>query len=114
MVVVGFCINYAYICIYACSARICPVGAEGTIYGLVLTAMFSTYLFSEKFGSALYDYFGPNNKAAHYSIAHGWYCTLWFGLGFTMLAVLFIPFLPAWTRSKEPLRAMSATTEIET
>jgi MFS family permease len=111
MVAVGFCINYAYICLFACSARICPVGAEGTVYGLVLTAISSTYLVSEKFGSALYDYYGPNNKAAHYTISHGWYATLWFGLGFCLLACLFIPFLPAWTRSREPLRAMTTAQE---
>ena len=111
MVAVGFCINYAYICLFACSARICPAGAEGTVYGLVLTAISSTYLVSEKFGSALYDYFGPSNKGAHYTIAHGWYATLWFGLGFCLLACLFIPFLPAWTRSREPLRAMAAAQE---
>ncbi len=102
----GFFINYAYLCIYALGARICPKGAEGTVYGLILTAIGSTYLFSEKFGSFLYDYFGPSNLAHHYTIAHGWYSALWFGLGFTLLAFAFIPFLPSWTRSGRPLASL--------
>ena len=45
----------------------------------------------DKFGSVLYDWFGP---AHGHSIAHGWFCALWFGFGFTLLAVFFVPFLP--------------------
>ena len=103
LVCAGFCINYAYLCLYTLGARVCPPGAEGTVYALILTAISSSYLLSEKFGSFLYDYFGPGNTAHHYTITHGWYSALWFGLGFTLLAIVFLPFLPAWARSKQPL-----------
>jgi len=99
----GFFINYAYLCIFALGARICPPGGEGAIYSLILTAVGSSYLFSEKFGSFLYDYFGPSNKGHNYTIAHGWYSAIWFGLGFTLLGFIFIPLLPRWARGGTPL-----------
>jgi len=38
-------------------------------------------------------------EAHGHSIAHGWFCALWTGFGFTLLAVFFVPFLPAWAKN---------------
>jgi MFS family permease len=92
------------LCLFTLAAKVCPPGIEGTIYGLFLAAIALATAFSEKFGGFLYDFFGPKNPAHHYTVAHGWFAGLWVGFVFTVLAVLFIPFLPAWTRSAEPLR----------
>ncbi|HLV80702.1 MAG TPA: hypothetical protein VKT32_10485, partial [Chthonomonadaceae bacterium] len=78
-------------------------GIEGTVYGLVLAAISLGGTLSEKIGGTLYDYFGPMNHVHHYSITHGWVWAVWIGLIFTLIAVVFIPFLPAWTKSNEPL-----------
>lgn len=69
-----------------------PPNIEGTVYGLMQAALSLSIVLCDKFGSALYDWFGP---AHGHSIAHGF----WFGFGFTLLAVFFVPFLPAWTKS---------------
>jgi MFS family permease len=96
------------LCLYTLAARACPPGIEGMAYGLVLAAMALGGTLSEKLGAFLYDFFGPKNPVHHYSIAHGWYWALGVGLAFTVLAAGFIPFLPAWTRSREPLAGLRA------
>ncbi len=88
------------VCLNTLAARACPPKIEGTVYGLMQAALALSLVLCDKFGSTLYDYFGP---AHGHSITHGWYCALGFGLGFTALAVFFIPFLPAWTKSAVPL-----------
>lgn len=86
------------LCLGMLAAKACPPGIEGTVYGLIMAAIQLGSVLSEKFGGVLYDYFGPLNSAHHYTIQHGWLWALGIGLGFTLLAVVFIPFLPAWAR----------------
>ena len=86
------------VCLNTLAARACPPKIEGTVYGLMQAVMALSLVLCDKFGSTLYDYFGP---AHGHSITHGWFCALWFGFGFTLLAVFFLPFLPAWTKSAE-------------
>lgn len=88
------------VCLYTLAARMCPKGLEGVIYGLVMSAIAFASTLSEKLGASLYDYYGP---AHHYSLVHGWNWSLYFGFAFTVGAVVFIPFLPAWTRSRQRL-----------
>ena len=95
------------LCLNMLAARACPPGIEGTVYGLVMATIQLGGVLSEKFGGVLYDYFGPLNQAHHYTIQHGWLWALWIGLGFTLLAVLFIPFLPEWARSQERVNSRS-------
>ncbi len=85
------------LCLGMLAAKACPPGIEGTVYGLIMAAIQLGGVLSEKFGGVLYDYFGPLN-AHHYTIQHGWLWALGIGLGFTLFAVVFIPFLPAWAR----------------
>jgi len=84
------------VCLNTLAARACPPHVEGTVYGLMQAALALSLVLCDKFGSALYDWFGP---AHGYSIAHGWFCALWAGFGFTLLAVFFVPFLPAWAKN---------------
>ena len=93
----SFLAIFLAVCLNTLAARACPPKIEGTIYGLMQAAMGLSLVLCDKFGSLLYDYFGP---AHGFSIAHGWFCALWFGFGFTLLAAGFVPFLPAWARSK--------------
>lgn len=93
------------LCLNMLAAKACPPGVEGTIYGLVMAVIQLGGVLSEKFGGVLYDYFGPLNQAHHYTTQHGWFWALAVGLGFTLLAVVFIPFLPEWARSKERVHA---------
>ncbi|HET6387361.1 MAG TPA: MFS transporter [Armatimonadota bacterium] len=88
------------LCLLTVAARACPPGIEGTIYGLVIAAITLAGALGEKMGSSIYDYFGPSH---HYPTAHGWFTLLWFGFAFTVIAVVFIPFLPEWTKSSEPI-----------
>jgi len=92
------------LCLYTLAGRACPVGAEGVVYGLVLSAIALGGTLGDKLGGNLYDMFGP---ASHHSVAHGWNMMLWFGFGFTVIAAGFIPFLPAWARSNERLSGAS-------
>ncbi len=91
----SFMALFLAVCLNTLAARACPPKIEGTVYGLMQAAMALSLVLCDKFGSTLYDYFGP---AHHHSITHGWFCALWFGLGFTALAAFFIPFLPAWAK----------------
>lgn len=96
------------LCLYTLAGRACPVGAEGVVYGLVLSAIALGGTLGEKLGGTLYDAFGPTNPAHHYSVTHGWTSMLWFGFGFTVIAAGFIPFLPAWAKSNERLSAAAS------
>jgi predicted MFS family arabinose efflux permease len=89
------------LCLLTLAARACPPGIEGTVYGLVIAAIGLAGTLGEKLGSSIYDHFGP---ASQHTTTHGWFALLWLGFGFTVIAVVLIPFLPAWARSKEPLR----------
>jgi len=95
----SFMAIFLAVCLNTLAARACPPNIEGTVYGLMQAVMALSLVLCDKFGSTLYDYFGP---ASGHSITHGWFCALWFGFGFTLLAVFFIPFLPAWTKSTHP------------
>ncbi len=88
------------LCLYTLAGRACPVGAEGAVYGLVLSAIALGGTLGDKLGGTLYDIFGPSS---HHSVTYGWNAMLWFGLGFTVIAAGLIPFLPAWARSGERL-----------
>ncbi len=92
----SFLAIFLAVCLNTLAARACPPQIEGTVYGLMQAALSLSIVLCDKFGSALYDWFGP---ASGHSIAHGWFCALWFGFGFTLLAVFFVPFLPAWAKS---------------
>ena len=96
------------LCLYTLAGRACPVGAEGVVYGLVLSAIALGGTLGDKLGGNLYDLFGP---ASHHSVTHGWTTMLWFGLGFTVIAAGFIPFLPAWAKSGERLSAVPSSAE---
>ncbi len=95
----SFLAIFLAVCLNTLAARACPPKIEGTVYGLMQAAMALSLVLCDKFGSTLYDYFGP---AGGHSIAHGWFCALWFGFGFTLLAVFFVPFLPAWAKEGNP------------
>jgi len=86
------------VCLNTLAARACPPGVEGTVYGLMQAALALSLQLCDKFGSALYDFWGPSHG---HSVAHGWFSALWFGFGFTLLAVFFVPFLPAWARGAD-------------
>lgn len=92
----SFLAIFLAVCLNTLAARACPPQIEGTVYGLMQAALSLSLVLCDKFGSALYDRFGP---AHGHSIAHGWFSALWFGFGFTLLAGFFVPFLPAWAKS---------------
>ncbi len=89
------------VCLNTLAARMCPKGLEGAVYGLIQAAIAISGNLSEKIGGWLYVRFGPENPGAHYTIQHGWNWSLYAGLAFTVVGVVFIPFLPAWTHSKK-------------
>jgi len=95
----SFLAIFLAVCLNTLAARACPPKIEGTVYGLMQAVMALSLVLCDKFGSTLYDYFGP---AHHHSITHGWFSALWFGFGFTLLAVFFVPWLPAWTKENKP------------
>ena len=100
----GACIGTWYsLCLFTLAARACPPGVEGAVYGLVMSAIAIAGVLSDKIGGNMYDYFGPLNTAHHWTITHGWDYSLWVGLAFTLVGFVFIPFLPAWAKSREPL-----------
>ena len=95
----NFMALFLAVCLNTLAAWACPPKIEGTVYGLMQAALSLSLVLCDKFGSTLYDFFGP---AHGYSITHGWFAALWFGLGFTALASVFIPFLPAWVKQDAP------------
>jgi MFS family permease len=86
------------LCLNALAARASPPGLEGTVYGLVMAAIAFAGNLSGWLGNWIYDYFGPEN---HHTVTYGWNASLWFGLAFTVIAGVLIPFMPAWARSRE-------------
>ncbi len=92
----SFLAIFLAVCLNTLAARASPPGVEGAVYGLMQAALSLSLVLCDKFGSALYDWFGP---AHGHTVAHGWFSALWFGFGFTLLAVFFVPFLPAWAKS---------------
>jgi hypothetical protein len=84
-------------------ARACPKGAEGTVFGLIASVKVFFYLLCDYSGTKLYDLFGPLNAAHHYTVAHGWTTSVAIGLACAVVQGVFLPFLPAWTRSRAPL-----------
>lgn len=93
------------LCVNTLAARACPPDVEAAVYGLMQSVVALSLTLCDRFGSALYDFFGPANHAHHYSTAHGWFCALWSGFAFTACAVFFLPFLPDWARSNRPLES---------
>ena len=105
------CVGLWYgLCLNTLAARACPPGVEGTIYGLVMSVIAVMGALSNWIGGKLYDFFGPTNTAHHWTITHGWDWSLWVGLAFTLVGFIFIPFLPAWAKSREPLSSVPVTT----
>ena len=107
-------------CLYTLAARVCPRGVEAVIYGVFSSAMAFSSQLSEKIGASIYDHFGP---AAHFSLVHGWRYSCFYGFWFTVPAVILIPLLPKWTRSRklvgeltdedvEPTRAAAGITAV--
>jgi MFS family permease len=86
------------VCLYTLAARLCPKGLEGVVYGLMMSAIALSTNLSEKIGAWLYEAYGPQN---HFTLLHGWRWSCYFGFGFTVVAIVFIPFLPKWTRSRK-------------
>ncbi|MCW3094519.1 MAG: major facilitator superfamily 1 [Chthonomonadaceae bacterium] len=84
-------------------ARACPRGAEATVFGLIASVKAFFYLLCDYFGTKMYDLFGPLNTAHHYTIAHGWNTSVAVGLACAVVQGAFLPFLPAWTRSRTSL-----------
>ena len=84
------------LCLLTVAARATPKAVEGAIYGLLMATIGLAGALGEKIGASLYDFFGPSH---HYTTTHGWHWLLGIGLAFTLGAVIFIPFLPAWARS---------------
>ena len=94
------------LCLLTLAARACPPHIEGTIYGLVMSAIGLAGALGEKVGSTLYDFYGP---AHGHSTAHGWFALNGWGLALTIPAALLIFLLPAWTKSRAPLSAQAET-----
>jgi MFS family permease len=105
MRLIGGAVSVIYsLCLNTIAARACPPGIEGAIYGLVMAAIALGAGLTNQFGSWLYDFFGPANKAHHYSVIHGWNWSIYIGEVFTLAAGFLIPYLPDWARSREPLQ----------
>ncbi len=101
----GFDFGLLGVLVTALIARACPRGAEGTVFGLIASVNAFFYLICDYWGTKMYDYYGPLNTAHHYTVAHGWTMSVSIGLAFAILQGLFLPFLPAWTRSRASLSA---------
>lgn len=81
-------------------SRSCTKGIEGTVFGMFASVNAFFYLICDKWGSWLYDYYGPAN---HGTVLHGWYMSNFIGLAVAAGAFVFLPFLPAWTKSRATL-----------
>ena len=101
-----FGIIYA-LSLYTLAARACPAYIEGTIYGLVISAIGLAGTLGDKAGGTLYDLYGPHSG---HSTAYGWYALNGWGLALTVPAALLILLLPAWAKSREPLSSKPETT----
>ncbi len=94
------------LCLFTLAARACPPFIEGTIYGLVISAIGLAGTLGEKVGGTLYDFYGPHSG---HSAAHAWHALNGWGLALTVPAALLIFLLPAWAKSREPLSAKLET-----
>lgn len=94
--VAAFAGSFYTLCLLTIAARATPRAAEGAVYGLLMAAIGLAGALGEKIGATLYDFFGTSN---HYTATHGWHWLLAIGFVFTLVAGVFIPFLPAWARS---------------
>ena len=92
------------LCLFTLAARACPPGIEGMVYGLMMAAIAFASAWADKFGGWLYDFFGPEHG---HTITYGWQSAVWVGFVFTVAGGIFIPFLPAWAKSRQPLSANS-------
>jgi MFS family permease len=101
----GLDFGFLGVLVTALIARACPRGAEGTVFGLIASVNAFFYLICDYWGTKMYDFYGPLNTAHHYTVAHGWNMSVGIGLTFAVLQGLFLPFLPAWTRSRASLSA---------
>jgi len=99
-VVGGFSGIVYSLCLYTLAARACPPHIEGTVYGLVISAIALAGALGEKVGGTLYDFYGPSSG---HSTAHAWHALNGWGLALTVPAGLLILLLPAWTKSREAL-----------
>lgn len=90
------------LCLFTLAARACPPHIEGTVYGLVMSAIGLAGALGGKFGGTLYDFYGP--KGGH-STAYAWHALNAWGLALTIPAALLILLLPAWAKSRQPLSA---------
>ncbi|MCW3051798.1 MAG: folate/biopterin transporter [Chthonomonadales bacterium] len=100
-------LDYGFLGVFSTTliARACPRGAEGTVFGLILSISAFFYLLCDYLGTKLYDIFGPLNTTHHYTVAHGWNMSVAIGLVFAVVQGAFLPFLPAWTRARVSLGA---------
>ena len=90
------------LCLFTLAARACPPGIEGTVYGLVISAISLSGALGEWVGDNIFDKLGGTQNL---TIVHAWHESLIIGLLVTIPAVIFIPFLPKWTRSNELLKS---------
>ena len=95
------------LCLFTLAARACPPHIEGTIYGLVMSAIGLAGALGDKVGGDLYDLYGPHSG---HSTAYGWFALNWWGLALTVPAALLILLLPAWAKSRAPLSSKAETT----
>ncbi len=87
------------LCLFTLAAKATPRGIEGTIYGMIMASIALAGSLSELMGAKMYDYFS-NGHSQQYA----WNHMLIVGFLFTIVAIVLIPFLPAWAKSKEPLK----------
>ena len=99
---IGGAIGIIYtLCLFTLAARACPPGIEGTVYGLVISSISLAGALGEKIGDSIFDALGGMNNL---TTLHAWHESLIIGLVVTLPAVIFIPFLPKWTKSNERLK----------
>ena len=80
------------------AARSCPLRAEAVVFGAMMAMTALGNNVSEFFGSAIYTHFSHGHH-----FAHGWSNMIISGMIYGASIALFIPFLPAWARSKQTL-----------
>lgn len=91
-------------------ARSSPPGFEAPFWGLFNSVNLLLYNLCDKWGSWMYDYFGPSH---HHSIAHGWYVSQSVGLAMAIAAFGFVPFLPRRSVSADPTDHDGAANEAQ-
>ncbi len=79
-------------------ARACPPGAEAVVYAAVLAAADLGSMCSDVVGSSIYTLFSHGHH-----LTRGYYALNTAALIYILPAALFIPFMPAWARSRQTL-----------